>query len=122
MSQQPHTLKELKTRKAKLEAERNRLKLEMNEATKLYTECRNKLEAIAAQIKQATAKPTVTEHATLRYLERKCGVDVEAVKAEILTEKVAEYIRQFGSGKFPIGDGMRAVVKENVIVTVEGRQ
>ena len=108
-----HTLKELQTAKAKLEAEKSRLSSELNT-------CTQRLSQIHSKIEMATAVPIVSEHAVLRYLERKSNIDIDAIKAEILTDETANKIKELGSGKFPIGDGLRAVVKRNVIVSIVG--
>lgn len=106
-----HELKELQTERSKLEAERDSLTRQINV-------CNTRIAEIEKRIRQLTAVPVVSEHALLRYLERKLGIDLEEVKKEILTDETAERIKQFGSGRFPIGDGMRAVVKQNVVVSV----
>jgi adenylosuccinate lyase len=61
-------------------------------------------------------KPTVTDHALLRYLERVHGVDVAAMKAHILTDNVTAAIHAGASSV--IMDGVRFVIKGNALVTV----
>lgn len=63
-------------------------------------------------------EPMVSDRAVVRYLERVVGVDVEALRREILhlNERVA--VGELGDGKYPLGNGFRAVVKNNVVVTV----
>lgn len=57
-------------------------------------------------------------HAVLRYLERKLGINLDEIRAEILNEQILAQIEQFGSGKFPLDGGLKAVVKQNVVVSV----
>lgn len=61
----------------------------------------------------------ISEHAIVRYLERVCNLDIEAIKQSILSEAMLKNIEQFKSGKFPIKNGFFAVVKDYKIVTVE---
>lgn len=90
----------------------------------------------------------VSDHAIIRYLERVKGVDVElikeaegittacdyevicclkhahnidinSIKKEILTDKLKEMISIIGDAKYPIGHGLRAIVRENTIVTIK---
>jgi len=61
----------------------------------------------------------ISEHAMLRYIERALGVDLDAMKKEILTEALIAGVAFCRSGKFPIKDGIKAVVKNNVVVTIE---
>ena len=42
----------------------------------------------------------VSDHALVRYMERVMGVDTDALRKEILTEKVVNYIHYF-KGKMP---------------------
>ncbi len=59
-----------------------------------------------------------SDHAILRYLERAKGVDVEAVKAEMLTDEMEERALEFHSGEFPAADGSYYLnVKDFVVVT-----
>jgi hypothetical protein len=67
----------------------------------------------------AKPDPTVTDHAMIRYIERVMGIDMEALKARILTPETRAFIDQFGSGKFPVAPGYRLVVKNRVVITVE---
>ena len=61
---------------------------------------------------------TVCEHAVIRYLERAMFVDIEEIKAKILTKDLECQILALGNGKYPIGNGLKAVVKNNTIITV----
>lgn len=60
----------------------------------------------------------VTDHAVLRYLERVHGVDVESVRRAILTPENKALIKRLKNGKFPLGHGLIAVVKDEVVVTI----
>lgn len=51
-------------------------------------EHRAELEALKGQIEQLRAKPRVSDHAVIRYLERKYGFSFEAVREGLLTPAV----------------------------------
>lgn len=60
----------------------------------------------------------VSDHAILRYLERVLGIDVWAVKNQILNLNGRVTTGELGDGKYPVGNGHHAVVKNDVVVTV----
>jgi hypothetical protein len=62
----------------------------------------------------------VSDHALLRYLERCKGLDVEALREELLPkdQNVIEAMNKLGSGTYPVGTTHRIVLKVDTIVTV----
>jgi hypothetical protein len=80
---------------------------------------RTRLGQINAEIMRREAMdamvPTISDHALLRYIERICGVDIEAMKAELLTNAVVMAIKAGASAvKSPVGT---MVIKGNTVVT-----
>ena len=63
-------------------------------------------------------KIIVSEHAVLRYLERTMELDLKAVENEILTEETVKQYRMLGNGKYPVSNGCKAVIKDNVVLTI----
>ena len=63
-------------------------------------------------------KIIVSEHAVLRYLERTMELDLKAVENEILTEETVKQYRTLGNGKYPVSNGCKAVIKDNVVLTI----
>lgn len=61
----------------------------------------------------------VSDHAVLRYLERCCGIDVEAVRAE-LTVKGIDAAADFGCGTVILGNGARLKLNGDVVSTCVG--
>lgn len=61
---------------------------------------------------------TVTDHALVRYMERVMKLDVEAIRATMLTADNKAWIAKFRDGKFPIGEGHYAKAVDGVVVTV----
>jgi len=60
----------------------------------------------------------VSDHAVLRYLERKAGLDVEAIRKSILESDLPAMVGALGgSGKFPI-NGYQVVLKDYTVVTI----
>lgn len=68
------------------------------------------------EIKMVSAR--LTEHAVVRYLERVEGLDIEAVKARILTPEAIVTIEEIGgTGKFA-SNGVLYVVSQGKILTI----
>lgn len=63
-------------------------------------------------------KIIVSEHAVLRYLERTMELDLKAVENEILTDETVRQYRTLGNGKYPVSNGCKAVIKDNVVLTI----
>lgn len=113
-----HTLKELQVRKSKLQEEFNRLETERDDLTQSCNVVAAKLAEVATKIKKIESKPTVSEHALLRYVEHVYGIDFKEVENIILTEQNIELIKTLGSGRYPLKNGLKAVVKGMTVVTV----
>lgn len=115
-----HKLKNLHSQKTRLELQVKSLDEERRETARKYDESLKKLKMVESQIEQHHTKEiSVTEHALLRYFERVLGFDLEEIKEKILSEELEEHIDTLVSGKFPIGDGKYAVVKNRVVITIE---
>lgn len=113
------SLKELQTRRNQLQAEQNRLKLEVKEKTDALVQCNQRLASVNKEIDLMTKEPMVTEHALLRYCERVLKIDMDAIKATILSETTLKQSQTLGNGKYPVVDGHRAVIKDSCVVTIE---
>jgi hypothetical protein len=113
------TLKQLQTRKFKLEALVLDKKVSLDEAQQEYSNSKSQLGNINKQIEDLSDKDIiVSEHALLRYIERVMGVDMDAIKEKILTTGLKTMISNMGNGKYPIGKGNKVMVKNNVITTI----
>lgn len=116
-----HELKQLESRRDKLTVEVEHLLKQKKELDQNYCDKKKKLEEIHKEIKKlrtTSPEPIVSEHALLRYLERVKGIDMLAIKQEILTEKVVAAINQFGSCKIGNGSGLKYVVKDRTIISI----
>jgi len=91
---------------------------DINERDEILHKERLQSQKISKQIrdlKNMNKEVIVSEHATLRYITRVMGIDVEKLRTKILPNGTTGII----DGKYPIGDGFVSVVKNNVVVTVE---
>jgi hypothetical protein len=61
-------------------------------------------------------EPGVSDHAVVRYMERVLGLDVDAIRREILTPERAQAIK-FGAHVIK-AEGYVLRVEKNVVVTV----
>lgn len=119
---QSQTLKSLQTRKSKALVDLQTAKDERKEASNTINHINNIIKNLDKQIEELTEKDlVVSEHAILRYLERKYSLDLEVIRQEIATDTVKDQHKLLGAGKYPIGDGMKAVIKDNTIVSVIGK-
>ena len=75
------SLKELQTLKSQLESDKKLIAFELSDCKKRLNECNQKIESVNRKIKIATSVAVVSEHAVLRYLERKMGIDVSEIKS-----------------------------------------
>ncbi len=114
-------LKQLQTRKAKLEVDVAMLKEESKAAQRKFSEAASQLESVVQQIesmKEKRQSVTVTEHAVIRYLERVKGLDLAEIRREIMSDETEAMVRAMGNGKYPIHSGVKAVVKDMCVVSV----
>lgn len=112
-------LKQLQSRRTKLLASIKVAEEDSKEKNRLCSQLKEQLKAINQKITDLeNSEVIVTEHAIIRYLERAMGLDLEQIKREILSERNEALIEQLGSGKYPIGSGLKAVVKGKAIVSI----
>lgn len=116
---------ELKGLQVQLERERATaaaLKQELSTVQRKHHLSQNACKTLEARIAElqatAVAEPIVSEHALLRYLERIKGVDLEALRAEILGDGTAANISFAQNGCIKKGNA-NLVVRNNVVVTVK---
>lgn len=64
----------------------------------------------------------ISEHALLRYLEYAYKLNVETVEKEILDDITLSMMKGMGNGKYGIGNDLRAVLVDNVVVSIVPRK
>lgn len=114
----PHELKAMQGQLAKANADEKASREAFEAAERTYHAAKGRVATLEKQIVDASQEPMVTEHALLRYIERIYGVDMNELKAEILTPSLTSTIRKLGSGKYPLPLGGSAVVKGLHVVSI----
>lgn len=116
-----HKKSELQARLDKLEPQVKAARENKSKACTEFSKLDHKKREIQSQIDSFyEEEPTVSDHAIVRYFERVLDMDIEALKKSILTPDLATQMKAFGGkGKFPIGEGVKAVAVDNVIVTIQ---
>ena len=51
-------------------------------------------------------------------LERVLGIDLKEIENRILTDEIKEQYKIVGSGRFSINDEFRALIRDNIVVTI----
>lgn len=74
------------------------------------------LDAIARAKKLLNIEIEVSDHAVLRYIERKLGIDIEAIRAEIASPTTIAAIK--AGALSVVSEGFRYVIRGNRIVSV----
>lgn len=111
MDRRPAAKERLASIDADVEAAKERVRTEQRKLSELLLE----RERVLVEVAKEVTEPRVSDHAIVRYLERKHGFDFDAIRAEILTPDRAAAIR---AGATSIRhDGVKFVVKDGVIVT-----
>jgi glutaredoxin 2 len=76
---------------------------------------------IEAEIKRftlANKELVVSEHALIRYMERVMDFDMTLIQGAMLEDQVKTAYKTFGNGTYPLTDGNKVVIKDNVIVSI----
>lgn len=109
-------IKSLQTQLHKVEVELKQLANEQqdlkNKTNKLEKSRRN-IQQRMRDIQNASLK--VTEHALLRLCERKFELPIDKMESEL--KRILGNVKM--DGRYPLGDGLFAVVKHNTIITIE---
>lgn len=96
-----------------IEREKELVEERLDIATKRLNEMKKEFNEL-----KKNKKMIVSEHAILRYLERTLGLDLKMIENEILTDDVVKQYKVLGNGKYPMGNGYKAVIKDNVVLTI----
>jgi recombination DNA repair RAD52 pathway protein len=64
------------------------------------------------------AMTRVSDHAIVRYLERVKGLDIEAIKKEILPDALSRAAKKMGNGFYPVNGTHKVRIKNQVVITV----
>jgi len=120
----PQALKKIQGEKKLIERKIEHLKKELLESAKVteginkkIASCVSQLKKVEEELSRMTSEPNVSEHGMLRYLQNVKGLDLVALKDEILTGDVKDQIRTIGNGKIRKKDHS-LTVRNNIVVTV----
>lgn len=86
----------------------------------LYKQKVAECESIYLQLKKLRKHKLlqVSDHAVIRYLERVKGIDIDAVRKEIVNQQLVTNYTMLGDGELPLSDSVRAVVKHGTVITI----
>jgi hypothetical protein len=115
-------LGKLKARQRNVDIEINDLMEQIKKKTDELKAAKERSAYLERTIKSRLHEVAVSDHAVIRYLERKEGFDAKAFRESILTPSFLKQVRKLGNGKYPIRDGMIAVVRQGVVVTIIGTE
>lgn len=114
------TLKAYQTQLKKLKAEYEVLNTDCKNRQRELGVKKNHIRDLEYKIEKYLDKDiVVSEHAVLRYLERSLDLDIEVIKKRILTEEIRKQYEVLGNGSFPIDSNVKAVIRDNIVVTVK---
>lgn len=113
-----HNLKKEQTYLNKLISEMAELKDELTSKQAAYVLKKQQVSRAQEAYAKQNVSPRVSEHAMLRYFERKLGFDLKEIEKKILTPEVIKYMEEFGDGQFPNGDDTLLVVKSKTVTTI----
>ncbi len=113
------TLKQLQTRLSKLQAEEEFLKIDSKEAQRKLSQCQARMAKVKEEMDTLKeVELIVSEHAVLRYMERAMDMNIDMIKEAIQNNKMIKSAHSMGDGKYPMGDGLKAVIKDGVVVSI----
>ena len=112
-------LKALQIKEKNLDSEKLVMLQQMATLQESINKIGQKQNAIKKQIENLTKDFTVSEHALLRYIEKTYNINLNDISNNILKNESLEKYDLFGNGEYPIAKGMKAVIKDKVIVTIK---
>ena len=117
MKLNPDKFKELKAQASKEEAKLETAEKELKKSQQQVDYHTKQLDWIAKQLAE-NLEVTLSDHALVRYVERRNLFDIDKIKSEIMTTSIKKQIETIGRGKIPLGDDLIMVVKNNVVVSI----
>lgn len=113
------TIKEINTQIRLLNKEIKVVDLKLEELKEARKKTNREIADLHNKLNSATAKPVVTEHAILRYIEINFKIDINEIKNKILSEENLVTLKTLGlkTGKIKTDD-FTIVIKDNQIVTL----
>lgn len=116
-----NTLKRYQSQLKKLHAKQNVIRSELSDCQQRYNQIKIEITDIQTKINELSNnnKLIVSEHATIRVLERMFKINLSEINQQIIDEVLPLYAK-LGDGTIPVKCiGLRAVIKNGVVVTVK---
>lgn len=114
-----NTLKKYQSQLSKLKAKQQVIESELTDCNNRYSQVKSEIIDVQTKINALTKnnRLIVSEHATVRLFERLYNFNTNEMHQKI-TADISDLYQQLGDGIFPVDCiGLRAVVKNGVIVT-----
>jgi len=84
----------------------------------ILTEKRKRIRKNLEAIKKFSTKLSISDHALVRFIERKTGINIEDLKKELLPQRVIDLIGESSDARIT-HNAITYVIKSHVIVTIE---
>lgn len=111
-------LSDIQLRINALQAEARPIREQLGNIDRTIQDLLDAKDEVEDEMRLAATKPYVSDHAVIRWLERKHGFSFEKTRQEMLTEGVVAAI-EAGADKIKVDAG-RFIVREKCIVTFIG--
>lgn len=102
-----------------LQTEQTRIQSALSECEDIAAQFRNELQLLKAEIARRVKpaiEPRVSDHAMMRYMERVMGLDIEKIRADILTDN-AKAALKLGCSSYSV-NSVKFKAKDGVFITV----
>lgn len=112
-------IKNLRNKLNELNNKRDEIIQEQNRIHKKLKNINEEIKKYEKKLKRAEnpRKPSVTDHAVIRYLGRVKGIDMDKLREEICsTDK--KTLKNLGDGEYPMDD-YKIVVKDGTVITIK---
>jgi hypothetical protein len=102
-----------------LQAESARLESLLSETQTALADLQARFGLIRAELARRlrpSPEPRISDHALMRYIERVYGLDIEAIRTEVMSDSIVAALKT-GASAVTV-KGVKMLVKDGVIVTV----
>ncbi|MCX8665346.1 hypothetical protein J3U11_09085 [Gilliamella sp. B2840] len=116
-----NTLKKYQTQLKKLKSKQDVIRAELADCQQRYNQLKTEILETQTKINELSSsnKLIVSEHAIIRVLERMFEINLSEIGQQIIDEVLPLYTK-LGDGTIPVKCiGLRAVIKNGVVVTVK---
>lgn len=114
-------IEDLNTRIEALNVEAKPLREQLGNIDRVKNGLQAERNALAARLEELKAKPRVSDHAVVRYLERKYGFSFEDIREELLTPAVLRAM-EMGAEGIQMNGGTLKLKGRTVVTYVDAAQ